>query len=129
VNWVFFPKSKRIEVSEFINYEPGPGSYNIKKSDNVKGFLITHAKDSDSITKKSSNMGPGKYMVNHSLQDKRIQSFNYDNYTKKTSSKMSTINFLREKYQASNNKSDKKSKSELRKLLNDSILKHANRTV
>lgn len=57
----FFPKSKRMEFLE-INYEPGPGSYNIKDNNVSKGFVIgTNVKDDDEIGGNDQrNMGPGK---------------------------------------------------------------------
>jgi len=68
-----------------INYEPGPGSYNIKDNNVSKGFVIgTNVKDDDEKGGNDQrNMGPGKYIVRHSLQDKKIQGFSYDDNMKK----------------------------------------------
>jgi len=70
-----FAKTKRIEMSGFVNYAPGPGSYNIKDMNNSKGFIITHAVDNDEVPNEGRNIGPGRYSIKHSLQEKRVQGF------------------------------------------------------
>lgn len=71
-----FAKTKRIEMAGFVNYAPGPGSYNVKEPVIAKGFIITHAIDNDECTNDGRNIGPGRYSIKHTLQEKRVQGFN-----------------------------------------------------
>jgi hypothetical protein len=69
----------------------------VKEPVQNKGFIITHAKEAEETTNESRNMGPGRYAIRHSLQEKKVQGFCYDDQSRKSRSINATINFLREK--------------------------------